>query len=190
MSRAATGKRPIFNVQKHAASRLHYDFRLEIGPVLKSWAIPKGPSLDPSVKRLAVAVDDHDLAYADFEGLIEEGQYGAGPVLLWDTGWFEPAAESAGGPADSVAGEALASMLRRGALDIVLHGHRLKGRFTLVQMKGRPGQWLLVKQRDGQARSGHEITDECQTSILTGRTIRDLEQEREAGRLRAYRCGA
>ncbi|MBI4402481.1 MAG: DNA ligase [Nitrospirae bacterium] len=175
-------KQPVFNVQKHQASRLHYDFRLEIGGVLKSWAIPKGPSLDPAMKRLAVQVDDHDLDYADFEGVIEEGQYGAGPVLVWDTGWFEPLRAAR-------AGQTAESMLRAGKLDFILHGQRLKGRFSLVQMKGKPRQWLLVKQRDNEARPGHDITEEYQTSVLTGRSIEDLERESTAGTLKTYRCG-
>jgi len=172
---------PIFNVQKHKATRLHYDFRLEIGGVLKSWAIPKGPSLDPAVKRLAVQVEDHDRGYADFEGVIEEGRYGAGPVLVWDTGWFELiATEKAGKTAEA--------MLKAGKLDFILHGQRLKGRFSLVQMKGRPGQWLLVKQRDAEARQGAEIIETWQTSVLTRRTIEYLEREAASGKLKTYRC--
>ncbi|MEW6544905.1 MAG: DNA polymerase ligase N-terminal domain-containing protein [Nitrospirota bacterium] len=159
--------RPIFTVQKHQASHLHYDFRLEIGGVLKSWAIPKGPSLDPSVKRLAVEVEDHDLAYADFEGVIEEGRYGAGPVLVWDIGWFEPAGEGQGGASSE-------APFRSGKLDFRLHGHRLRGRFTLVAMKGRPRQWLLVKQRDEEARPGHKTTETWRTSVLTGRSIEEV----------------
>lgn len=181
MSRTAKAKRPIFNVQKHQASHLHYDFRLEIGGVLKSWAIPKGPSMDPAVKRLAVQVEDHDVQYADFEGMIEEGQYGAGPVLVWDTGWFEPIVTAKTGKSAEV-------MLRAGKLDFILHGHRLKGGFSLVQMKGRPRQWLLVKQRDGEARPGGEITEECPTSVLTGETIRDLKESARSDALPTYRC--
>lgn len=177
-ARPARARRPIFTVQKHRASRLHYDFRLEIGGVLASWAVPKGPSLDPAVKRLAVRVEDHDLDYADFEGVIEEGHYGAGPVLVWDIGWFEPAG-----------GETAGSMLDRGALDIVLHGHRLKGRFSLFEMKGRPGQWLLVKRRDAEARPAEVITETHVTSVLTGRTIEELERAASAGLLKTYRCG-
>jgi bifunctional non-homologous end joining protein LigD len=173
-------RKPVFNVQKHKASHLHYDFRLEIGGVLKSWAIPKGPSMDPAVKRLAVEVEDHDLDYADFEGVIEEGHYGAGPVLVWDTGWFAPVADGAGQMVDST--------LAKGKIDFVLHGHRLKGRFSLVKMKGRPRQWLLVKQRDLEAQPGHEITDEEVTSVMTDRTIEDLEREAAAGRLKTLRC--
>jgi bifunctional non-homologous end joining protein LigD len=178
---AFRGKRPIFNVQKHRATRLHYDFRLEIGGVLKSWAIPKGPSLDPAMKRLAVQVEDHDLGYADFEGVIEEGRYGAGPVLIWDTGWFELIATAEASKTEKAG-------LRAGKLDFILHGQRLKGRFSLVQMKGRPGQWLLVKQRDNEARPGVEITDTWQTSVLTGRTIEDLERAAQSGALSTYRC--
>ncbi len=180
-------KRPIFTVQKHQASHLHYDFRLEIGGLLKSWAIPKGPSMDPSVKRLAVEVEDHDLGYAEFEGVIEEGHfeeghYGAGPVLLWDTGWFEPLGANQGS-------ESLAMMLHAGKLDVHLYGQRSRGGFTLVRMKGRPRQWLLIKQRDEGARSGHEVVQEYDTSVLSNRTIEDLRAAVAAGTLEAYHCG-
>ncbi len=175
-------KRPIFTVQKHQASRLHYDFRLEVGGVLKSWAVPKGPSMDPAMKRLAVQVEDHDLDYAEFEGVIEEGAYGAGPVLVWDCGWFEVD----GGIGATASAEA---KLRSGQLDLLLHGKRLKGGFALVRMKGRPKQWLLIKCRDDEAQPGSDVTHDCQTSVLTGRSIRDLQREAAAGKLTAYWCG-
>lgn len=174
-------KRPIFTVQKHQASHLHYDFRLEIGGVLKSWAIPKGPSMDPSVKRLAVEVEDHDLDYAEFEGVIEEGHYGAGPVLLWDKGWFEPV-----GVAQSL--ESPARMFQAGKIDVRLHGARLRGGFTLVRMKDRPRQWLLIKQRDESASPGTDIVEEYTQSVLSGRTIEDLEAAVSAGTLETYHC--
>lgn len=177
---ASLMRRSIFSVQKHQASRLHYDFRLELGGVLKSWAVPKGPSLDPRVKRLAIEVDDHDLAYADFEGVIEEGQYGAGPVLVWDKGWFEPV----GGA------RSLAAMWEAGALDFILHGRRLRGRFSLVRMKGRPRQWLLIKRPDKEARSGDDMPEEWGQSIVSGRTLGDLERAAKAGLLETYRCGS
>lgn len=180
MVKASQAAKPVFNVQKHAAAHLHYDFRLEIGGWLKSWAIPKGPSMDPAVKRLAIEVDDHDLGYADFEGLIEEGQYGAGPVLVWDTGWFEPVGEGSG--------QTLGAMWKKGKLDFILHGRRLRGRFSLVQMKGRPRQWLLVKQRDEEAQPGGEITEEYQTSVFTGRSMEDFERDAQRGRLTPHRC--
>jgi bifunctional non-homologous end joining protein LigD len=112
----------IFVVQKHDASRLHYDFRLAINGVLVSWAVPKGPSMNPGEKRLAVRTEDHPLDYADFEGVIPEGQYGAGTVMVWDKGWYEPAADV---PMDR--------QLGRGKIDIVLHGRKLRGGFTLIK---------------------------------------------------------
>ncbi|RMH32754.1 MAG: DNA ligase [Nitrospirae bacterium] len=164
-------KRPVFTVQKHAASHLHYDFRLEIDGVLKSWAIPKGPSLDPSVKRLAVQVDDHELGYADFEGVIEEGHYGAGPVLVWDIGRYEPKGR-----------QNPKGMLEQGKLEFLLQGQRLRGGFALIRLKRDPRHWLLIKARDEEARSGFDPTREWQTSVLTGRTIDEIQRESSIAR--------
>jgi bifunctional non-homologous end joining protein LigD len=127
-----------FVIHEHHARQLHYDFRLEIGEVLKSWAIPKGPSLNPADKRLAVMVDDHLLEYFDFEGIIPEGQYGSGAVVVWDSGTYNLLEKN-----DPM--EALES----GKIVMELHGNILKGAFTLVQMKGRGEKnWLLIKKKD------------------------------------------
>ena len=138
-----------FVVHEHHATRLHYDFRLEIGGVLKSWAIPKGPSMNPSDKRLAVMVEDHLLEYGDFEGIIPEGLYGAGPVLIWDSGQFE----AEGDPEIA---------LRQGKLRFTLNGRKLKGGFSLVLMKGRGTgkQWLLIKTQDTFAQRDWAIKGE------------------------------
>ena len=134
---------PRFVVHEHHASRLHFDFRLEIGGVLKSWAVPKGPSMNPAEKRLAVMVDDHPFDYGTFEGVIPEGQYGAGPVVIWDTGTFE-----------ALEGPDAAAQLRQGSLKFALYGERLNGAFALVKMKGprtTGKQWLLMKKGDADA---------------------------------------
>jgi bifunctional non-homologous end joining protein LigD len=142
-------RRPIFVVQEHHASRLHFDFRLEADGVLKSWAIPKGPSMDPSQKRLAVQVEDHPLAYADFEGTIPEGQYGAGTVSIWDRGTYDNLL------ADKPVRQTLAEGIDAGRLEFGLHGKKLQGRFAMIRMAGKRrtrDQWLLIKMKDEAAR--------------------------------------
>lgn len=138
-----------FVVQEHHSTRLHYDFRLEIGGVLKSWAIPKGPSMNPAEKRLAVMVEDHPLEYGDFEGIIPQGHYGAGPVLLWDTGKFVPEEDPE-------------TALKKGKLSFSLEGNKLKGSFSLALMTGRGTgkEWLLIKKRDASAREDWKIKED------------------------------
>ena len=168
-----------FVVQKHRATRLHYDFRLEMEGVLKSWAVPKGPSLDPADKRLAMHVEDHPVSYFDFEGTIPEGNYGAGSVMVWEVGTWEPLSPV------PVKGEYVpgtdkeaAEMLAKGDLKFRLHGKRLKGDFALVHMKSRrPGtkgtEWLLIKKKDEHVVSGFDA-EQYDTSVLTGRTMAQI----------------
>jgi bifunctional non-homologous end joining protein LigD len=153
-----------FVVQKHAASRLHYDFRLEWDGVLKSWAVPKGPSLDPADKRLAVQVEDHPLEYGGFEGTIPKGEYGGGTVMLWDRGTWQPDGDAAEG-------------LAKGHIKFTLDGARLKGKWALVQMHGPRGgggkNWLLIKERDGTERPGHgtELVERYERSVASRRSM-------------------
>jgi len=164
----------IFVVQKHDASRLHYDFRLAISGALVSWAVPKGPSMDPAEKRLAVRTEDHPLEYAEFEGVIPAGQYGAGTVMVWDTGTYEP---QDGFPPDE--------QLARGKIDVVLKGTKLHGGFTLVQTGKRsaaPSQkerWLLIKQHDKYADPSWDVeSPRFDRSVLTGRSLKEIEMGR------------
>jgi bifunctional non-homologous end joining protein LigD len=162
-----------FVIQKHAASHLHFDFRLELDGVMKSWAVPKGPSYDPSVRRLAMEVEDHPIEYNSFEGTIPKGQYGGGTVMLWDRGTYE--AENGEGMA------ALRDGYERGDLKIVLHGKRLRGGWVLVRMRrdesDRP-QWLLIKHRDDTADASYDVTADVVTSVASGRTMEQITAAR------------
>jgi bifunctional non-homologous end joining protein LigD len=168
-----------FVVQRHRATRLHYDFRLEMEGVLKSWAVPKGPSLDPNDKRLAMQVEDHPVSYFDFEGIIPEGNYGAGTVMVWDMGTWEPLSPEAHDGKYLPGTDAEASaMLKKGDLKIRLHGQRLKGDFALIHIKSRrPGtkgtEWLLIKKHDQQVEKAFAI-DRYETSVISGRTMAEI----------------
>jgi bifunctional non-homologous end joining protein LigD len=165
-----------FVVQKHRATRLHYDFRLEMEGVLKSWAVPKGPSLDPADKRLAMQVEDHPVSYFDFEGTIPEGNYGAGTVMVWEVGTWEPLSPKPvnGKYVPGTEAEA-AEMLKKGDLKFRLHGKRLKGDFALVHIRARrPGskgnEWLLIKKQDDFAVKGYDI-EQYDSSVLSKRSL-------------------
>ncbi len=166
-----------FVVQKHRARQLHYDFRLELDGVLKSWSVPKGPSLDPAAKHLAVMVEDHPLDYAAFEGTIPKGEYGAGEVMVWDSGTYSP---DEGGELffddRAAAQEKMRRGIEEGKLSITLRGKKLKGSWALVKMQKRQNDWLLIKHRDEYARSGGNILEE-ERSALSGRTIEEIRNE-------------
>jgi len=168
-------------IQKHAASHLHFDLRLELDGAMKSWAVPKGPSLDPSVKRLAMEVEDHPIEYNKFEGTIPEGEYGGGTVMLWDRGTYAYAGTDDGDPI-----EALRRGYAKGDFKFELRGKRLRGSWVLVRTRrGDPkrAQWLLIKHRDQAAEPGSDVVQEYQTSVATGRTMEEIA----AGRRRRRR---
>ena len=168
-----------FVVQKHRATRLHYDFRLEMEGVLKSWAVPKGPSLDPADKRLAMQVEDHPVSYFDFEGTIPEGNYGAGTVMVWDVGTWEPLSpEPVKGKFVPGTDAEASAMLKKGDFKIRLHGKKLNGDFALIHMRSRrPGtkgtEWLLIKKQDDAVVKGYDI-EQYDESALTGRSMADI----------------
>ena len=174
-----------FVVQMHRATRLHYDFRLEMDGVLKSWAVPKGPSLDPADKRLAMQVEDHPVSYFDFEGIIPEGNYGAGTVMVWDVGTWEPLSpipvKGKFVPGTDAEAEA---MLKKGDLKFRLHGKKLNGDFALIHIRSRrPGskgnEWLLIKKQDDAAVEGYDI-EKYDKSVLTGRTMAQIAGDKDS----------
>lgn len=152
----------IFVVQRHAATRLHYDFRLEMEGVLKSWAVPKGPSLNPQDKRLAMMVEDHPYDYKDFEGNIPEGNYGAGQVEIWDSGTYEPIEKT------KISEEKeLLKQLKEGSLKFILNGEKLKGEFALVKMKNAENNaWLLIKHKDAFTKKSYDAEKDTDTKSL------------------------
>src|SRR5271168_4296698 len=181
-------------VQKHAATRLHYDFRLEMEGVLKSWAVPKGPSLDPADKRLAMQVEDHPVSYFDFEGNIPEGNYGAGTVMVWDVGTWQPLSPVAvnGKYVPGTEAEA-AAMLAKGDLKFRLHGKQLNGDFALVKMRGRrPGskgnEWLMIKKHDQYVVEGYDI-DAYDESVLSKRSLAEIAGDAGSAEWRSRPAG-
>lgn len=170
---AGEGRRPsespLFVVQKHQARALHYDFRLEVDGTLKSWAVPKGPSPDPSVRRLAMPTEDHPMEYANFEGAIPKGEYGAGAVIVWDRGAYR---NLRGEKAAAEGRATMAKSCEEGMVEIWLEGEKMVGGYALVRTS--QGRWLLIKMKDENAAPGHDLTVELPASVLTGRTLEEV----------------
>lgn len=168
--RSTSGRR--YLIQKHAASRLHYDFRLELDGTLKSWAVPKGPSYDPTERRLAVHVEDHPIEYGDFEGTIPEGQYGAGTVMVWDKGTWEPLDDNP------------SKAYREGKLKFIIRGKKLQGAWALIRMKSRDADdkadnWLLIKEKDEHADPARDVTEEMPDSAVSGRSLEQIAADND-----------
>ncbi len=164
---ANTSDKPRFVIQKHDASNLHYDFRIEVDGVLKSWAVPKGPSTDPREKRLALPTEDHPLNYLDFEGVIPQGEYGAGTVLVWDTGAYHNLKDTS-----------MKTELDDGQVEIWLEGKKLTGGYALIRTgKGDDERWLLVKMKDDEADARRNPVSTEPNSVLSGRTLEEIAEE-------------
>ena len=172
--RRRSRKRPIFVVQKHDATSLHYDFRLEAGGVLKSWAVPKGPSTNPKDRRLAMRTEDHPMSYARFEGIIPEGDYGAGPVILWDTGPYRNLTEAKGG------GEVpVEEAVEEGHVKVWLEGRKIRGGYSLRRTSPPGGRekWLLMKVADEEADARRNPVSTQPESVVSGRRIEEVPRE-------------
>lgn len=174
----------VFVVHKHKATNLHYDFRLEIGGVMPSWAIPKGPTLDSSVKRLAMPTSDHDLEYRTFEGVVSEGEYGSGPVMIWDEGTYNAELEVSKGVREEIKDSKLGDKemqraLNEGNLKFRLYGKKLHGSFALVRTKGFGGNkesWLLIKHKDEYSKTGYDAKD-YDFSATTNRSLAEISKD-------------
>lgn len=167
-------KKPIFVIQKHSATNLHYDFRLEINDTLKSWSVPKGPSTDPAVKRMAIPTEDHPLAYADFEGTIPKGEYGGGTVMIWDKGTIESNKKDDAGNLIS-----LEDSFKKGSIEVTLQGEKLHGGYNLIEMKGgkMKGNWLLMKQDDEYADARRNPVNTQSQSVVSGRSLEEIAND-------------
>jgi len=186
-SKAEEKSRLLFVIHKHRATSLHYDFRLEIGGVMPSWSIPKGPSLDSSVKRLAMPTGDHTIEYRRFEGMIPSGRFGAGPVMIWDEGTYEPEVEVSKGVRRRItdraeAEEVAKKSMKEGNLKFTLYGKKLKGSFALVRTRGFGGKesWLMIKHRDKYTKEGYDAND-YDYSAVTKRSIEQIAGQAELG---------
>jgi len=166
-------KKPLFVIQKHDATNLHYDFRIEIEGVLASWAIPKGPSTNPSVKRLAMKTENHPLKYANFEGVIPKGEYGAGAVIIWDKGTYKNQRKD---------GKNMTESLKDGKIEIFLQGKKLKGGYALIKTgskKNNGKRWLLIKKSDDYADARRNPTSTEPKSVKSGKTLKQIKKEHE-----------
>jgi DNA ligase D-like protein (predicted 3'-phosphoesterase) len=172
--RSPKRRHPRFTIQKHAATSLHYDLRLEVDGVLASWAVPKGPSTNPADKRLAMRTEDHPMEYLEFEGVIPKGEYGAGPVIVWDRGVFENISETRRGEKLT-----LEEALEKGDIKVFLLGEKIRGPYALVRTSppGEREQWLLIKKRGEGADRRRKPTSSRPESVLTGRTIEQVREE-------------
>ena len=184
MTSSQHGDKLSFVVHKHDATSLHYDFRLQIGQVMPSWAIPKGPTLDPGMKRLAMQTTDHSMDYRQFEGVLPEGSYGAGPVMIWDNGYYYPEREGENGEREVITNSQEGSRvmkagMKKGEIKFQLFGKRLKGAFALVKTRGFGGKnaWLLIKHKDSFVEEGFDAKDKkYDTSVVSGKTMSEIAQ--------------
>ena len=169
---------PIFVIQKHAARNLHYDLRIESKGVLKSWAVPKGPSMDPKIRRLAVPTEDHPLSYAYFEGVIPEGNYGAGTVIVWDHGTYKNMKGEEASTEDN---------LKQGHATLWLDGEKLKGGFALIRTsKGKKPRWLFFKMKGDEAKPRSDIVEDMPNSVLSGRSLKEVSEQEKPADLRDF----
>jgi DNA ligase D-like protein (predicted 3'-phosphoesterase) len=173
--RKSQGRWPLFVIQQHSARAMHFDFRLEADGALKSWAVPKGPSMNPRDKRLAMPTEDHPLEYIDFEGVIPKGEYGAGPVIIWDRGVYENRSVDKRGRQISIA-----KAVDQGNVKVYLHGQKISGGYGLVRTGSRSGErerWLLVKERDSEADARRNPVRTQPKSVVSGRTLKQVLKE-------------